>query len=323
MNNIIIIKDYFDSNKKYGRIDYNGLERMNIMLMSMTGFGRGESSDKSHIFTVEMKSLNHRYNDIIIKMPKHINYMEENIKKMIKKRIKRGRVEVYIGLEYLDNSNIDVKVDIPLAKAYKEALSEMSNNLNLNKNITIDHIIKMPEVVKTERKEDDENKIWLCLEESLKEALDKLVDMRSREGNELSNNINKKTLNIKNMVEEIEERTSVVVVEYKKKLEDRVGDLLNAQYEIDENKLANEIVFFADKSSIDEEIVRLYSHVNQLIECLNSNEPIGRKLDFLIQEMNREINTIGSKSNDIVISRLVVEIKSELEKIREQIQNVE
>ncbi len=296
---------------------------MNTMLMSMTGFGRGESSDDTYNFTVEVKSLNHRYNDIIIKMPKHINYMEENINKMIRKRVRRGRVEVYIDLKYINDNNVNVNVDIPLATAYKEALENMRDNLNIDEDININHIIKMPEVVKTERKKDDENKIWSCLKEALDEALNNLINMRCKEGEQIFNDITKKTMNIKNMIEEIEKRAPIVVEEYREKLEKRVGELLKNQYELDENKLANEVVFFADKSSIDEEVVRLYSHVDQLFGCLNSNESVGRKLDFLIQEMNREINTIGSKSSDIAISRLVVDFKSELEKIREQIQNVE
>lgn len=296
---------------------------MNTMLMSMTGFGRGESSDDTYNFTVEVKSLNHRYNDIIIKMPKHINYMEENINKMIRKRVRRGRVEVYIDLKYINDNNVNVNVDIPLATAYKEALENMRDNLNIDEDININHIIKMPEIVKTERKKDDENKIWSCLKEALDEALNNLTDMRCKEGEQIFNDITKKTMNIKNMIEEIEKRAPIVVEEYREKLEKRVGELLKNQYELDENKLANEVVFFADKISIDEEVVRLYSHVDQLFGCLNSNESVGRKLDFLIQEMNREINTIGSKSSDIAISRLVVDFKSELEKIREQIQNVE
>lgn len=293
------------------------------MLMSMTGFGRGESSDDTYNFTVEVKSLNHRYNDIIIKMPKHINYMEQNINKMIRKRVRRGRVEVYIDLKYINDNNVNVNVDIPLATAYKEALENMRDNLNIDEDININHIIKMPEIVKTERKKDDENKIWSCLKEALDEALNNLTDMRCKEGEQIFNDITKKTMNIKNIIEEIEKRAPIVVEEYREKLEKRVGELLKNQYELDENKLANEVVFFADKISIDEEVVRLYSHVDQLFGCLNSNESVGRKLDFLIQEMNREINTIGSKSSDIAISRLVVDFKSELEKIREQIQNVE
>lgn len=296
---------------------------MNTMLMSMTGFGRGESSDDTYNFTVEVKSLNHRYNDIIIKMPKHINYMEQNINKMIRKRVRRGRVEVYIDLKYINDNNVNVNVDIPLATAYKEALENMRDNLNIDEDININHIIKMPEIVKTERKKDDENKIWSCLKEALDEALNNLTDMRCKEGEQIFNDITKKTMNIKNIIEEIEKRAPIVVEEYREKLEKRVGELLKNQYELDENKLANEVVFFADKISIDEEVVRLYSHVDQLFGCLNSNESVGRKLDFLIQEMNREINTIGSKSSDIAISRLVVDFKSELEKIREQIQNVE
>lgn len=293
------------------------------MIKSMTGFGRSENTDGVHNFTVEVKTLNHRYNDIIIKMPKHINYVEENVKKIIKGKISRGRVEVYISLEYEDDSNIDVRVNVPLARAYKKALDEMTNELFPDESVNIEHIIKMPDIVKAERLEDDENEIWLCLEKALEEALDNVFEMRTREGYELSKDIRERTLKIKKMIESIEKRAPIVVLEYKEKLKERVEELLDNEYKLDESKLANEIAFYADKSSITEEIVRLYSHINQLLECLDSIEPVGRKLDFLIQEMNREINTIGSKSSDIEIGKTVVEVKSELEKVREQIQNVE
>lgn len=293
------------------------------MIKSMTGFGRSENTDGVHNFTVEVKTLNHRYNDTIIKMPKHINYVEENVKKIIKGKISRGRVEVYISLEYEDDSNIDVKVNVPLARAYKRALDEMTNELFSDEKVTIEHIIRMPDVIKTKRLEDDENQIWLCLERALEEALDNTVEMRIREGHELSKDIRERTLKIKKMIESIEKRAPLVVLEYKEKLKERVEELLDNEYKLDESKLANEVAFYADKSNITEEIVRLYSHTNQLFECLDSIEPVGRKLDFLIQEMNREVNTIGSKSSDIEIGKTVVEVKSELEKVREQIQNVE
>jgi len=293
------------------------------MIKSMTGFGRSENTDGVHNFTIEVKTLNHRYNDIIIKMPKHINYVEENVKKVIREKINRGRVEVYISLEYEDDRNIDVRVNVPLARAYKKALDEMTNELFPDESVNIEHIIKMPDIVKAERLEDDENEIWLCLEKALEEALDNVFEMRTREGYELSKDIRERTLKIKKMIESIEKRAPIVVLEYKEKLKERVEELLDNEYKLDESKLANEVAFYADKSNITEEIVRLYSHINQLLECLDSIEPVGRKLDFLIQEMNREINTIGSKSSDIEIGKTVVEVKSELEKVREQIQNVE
>ena len=293
------------------------------MIKSMTGFGRGEYSDGVHTFTVEIKTLNHRYNDIIVKMPKHINYVEEKVKKLIKESISRGRVEVYITLEYIDDSNTEVKVNTALANSYKKALENMVKDLQLDEKVTLEYIIKMPDVIRTDRMEDDENQIWLCLKTALVEALDNVVEMRIREGEELIKDIKERTIKIKHMIDTIKEKSPLVVEEYSKKLKERIEELLLNEYKVDDCKLENEVAFYADRSNITEEIVRFYSHINQLIDCLNSEEPVGRKLDFLIQEMNREVNTIGSKSSDIEIGRNVVEIKSELEKIREQIQNIE
>ena len=296
---------------------------MRYVIKSMTGFGRGEYSDGVYSFTVEIKTLNHRYNDIIVKMPKHINYVEENIKKLIKKSINRGRVEVYITLEYIEDGNIKVKVNSELAKSYKMALEDIVNELELDEKVTLENIIKMPDVIRTDRMEDDEEQIWLCLKTALKEALDNVVEMRIREGKELVKDIKERTIKIEQMIDSIKERSPLVVEEYRVKLKERVEELLNNEYKLDDCKLENEVVFYADRSNITEEIIRFYSHISQLLGCLNSEESVGRKLDFLIQEMNREVNTIGSKSSDIFIGKTVVEIKSELEKIREQIQNIE
>lgn len=296
---------------------------MRYVIKSMTGFGRGEYSDGVYSFTVEIKTLNHRYNDIIVKMPKHINYVEENIKKLIKKSINRGRVEVYITLEYIEDGNIKVKVNSELAKSYKMALEDIVNELELDEKVTLENIIKMPDVIRTDRMEDDEEQIWLCLKTALKEALDNVVEMRIREGKELVKDIKERTIKIEHMIDSIKERSPLVVEEYRVKLKERVDELLNNEYKLDDCKLENEVVFYADRSNITEEIIRFYSHISQLLGCLNSEESVGRKLDFLIQEMNREVNTIGSKSSDIFIGKTVVEVKSELEKIREQIQNIE
>ncbi|KPU28281.1 hypothetical protein TR13x_02800 [Caloranaerobacter sp. TR13] len=293
------------------------------MIKSMTGFGRGESRDNIRHFIVEIKSVNHRYNDIIIKMPKHLNYIEDRIRKHIKSKISRGRVEVYINLEYIDESGIKVQVDLPLAKSYKEAVEILNENLYIKDKITIDLIAKFPDVIRVEKKEDDEDEVWNCLKNGLEEALNKLIEMRIREGQELAKDIRLRAKNIVDIVKTIETRSPEVVLEYKNKLRNRIEELLGESYELDESRLANEVAFFADKGNIDEEIVRLYSHVNQLISTLDVDVPVGRKLDFLIQEMNREANTIGSKASDIVITNKVVELKSEIEKIREQIQNIE
>ncbi|MBS4536118.1 YicC family protein [Clostridium sp. D2Q-14] len=293
------------------------------MIKSMTGFGRGENDDGIRKFTVEIKSVNHRYNDVIVRMPKHFSYLEENIKNRIKEKIKRGRVEVYINLENLQTSNLDVKVDMDLAKSYKNALELLNKELYLNTLVTLDQIIKYPDVINVEKEKDEEDVIWNVLSIALNQALENLYNMRIKEGKKLAEDIIKRSEYIESLVKEIEKKSPIVVEEYKEKLEDRIKSILDESVEIDDMKLANEVAYFADKSSITEEIVRLYSHIEQLINTLESKDSVGRKLDFIVQEMNREANTMGSKVGDIEITNNVVEIKSELEKIREQIQNIE
>lgn len=293
------------------------------MIKSMTGFGRGESTDGIHNFNIEIKTVNHRYNDMVLKIPKHLSYLEEKIKRRIKNRISRGRVEVYINLEYISESAMEVKVDIPLAKAYKSGLELILEELNLKDEIKLSHIMSLSEIIKTERKELDEDITWDCLKTALDKALEKVIDMREKEGVILKRDMEYQVEKIKKMVKEIEKRSPLVVEEYKEKLKERIRELLDDEYNLDEERLNNEIAFFADKSDINEEIVRLNSHINQFLQTLESGESIGRKLDFIIQEMNREINTIGSKANDLVIGNYVIDVKSELEKMREQAQNVE
>lgn len=293
------------------------------MLKSMTGFGRGENQDGIHNFNVEIKTVNHRYNDIVVRMPKHLNYLEENIKSLIKEKISRGRVEVYVGLEYIDESNLNIVVDMPLARAYKSELDRIINELNIRDEVKLSHMLALPEIIKKERKEIEEDIVWECLKISLETALDNLIDMRIKEGLMLKKDMESKISKIGENLIEIENRSPLVVIEYKEKLKARIDELLDGDLDIDEDRLNSEIAFFADKADINEEIVRLKSHSNQFLNSLNENEPVGRKLDFILQEMNREINTIGSKSEDLIISNCVVNIKSELEKIREQVQNVE
>lgn len=296
---------------------------VDIVIKSMTGYGKGESFNELYKFKVEIKAVNHRYNDIIIKMPRHISYLEETIKKIIKEKISRGKVDVYINLDYINESAIDVKVDIPLAKSYKNSLLELSRELELEDNVRLNNILSISEIVRTERKELDEDLIWEVLKNALVDALDNILNMRLTEGLELKNDILVKLSKIESMVKLIEERSPNVVQDYRDKLRERITSLLDDNIILDEERLTNEVVFFADKSSIDEELVRLGSHIKQFRSILDEDESIGRKLDFLIQEFNREINTIGSKANDITITKYVVELKAELEKIREQIQNIE
>lgn len=293
------------------------------MVKSMTGYGRGEYSDESYNFKVEIKSVNHRYNDITIKMPRHIGYLEEKIKKIIKEKITRGKVDVFIYLDYVNESAMDIKVDIPLAKAYKEALIELSQELNLEEDIRLHNILGLSEITKTERKEIDEDSLFKCLENATYLALDEIMAMKTHEGKELKKDMLSNLGKIESFLVIIEERSPLVVLEYKDKLKERISSLFEDGLEVDEDRINSEVIFFADKSDINEEIVRLKSHIKQFISILSEEGSVGRKLDFLIQEMNREINTIGSKANDIIIAQNVVEVKSELEKIREQVQNIE
>ncbi len=293
------------------------------MIKSMTGFGRGEFGNESYTFKVEIKAVNHRYNDIIVKMPRHIGYLEESVKKIIKTEINRGKIDVYINVEYINESAIEVKVDVPLAKSYKSALEGLSRELDLEENVRLFNILGLSEIIKTERKELDEDTAWTCLKEALSISLKDIMKMKTAEGEELKNDMISKLYRIETIVLEIEKRSPMVVLEYKDRLKERISELMDKDINIDEDRITSEVVIFADKSNINEEIVRLKSHVKQFLSILEENESVGRKLDFLIQEMNREINTIGSKANDMLISQNVVEIKSELEKIREQVQNVE
>ncbi len=293
------------------------------MIKSMTGFGRGEFNDDLYSFKIEIKAVNHRYNDISIKMPKHISYLEEKIKKLIKGQISRGKVDVYINLEYIQESSVDVKVDVDLAKSYKEALELLCEELNLDPDIRINNILSMSDVIRTQRKELDEDEIWMCLEKALLMALEDIMTMKTSEGEELKKDMIAHLDRIDEFLKEIAERSPLVVLEYKEKLKDRVLNLLDGNNDIDEDRINSEIVYFADKSDINEEIIRLESHLKQFISILKENNPVGRKLDFLIQEINREINTIGSKASDMEICQNVVEVKSEIEQIREQVQNVE
>lgn len=293
------------------------------IIKSMTGYGRGESLQELYLIKVEIKAVNHRYNDISVRMPRHINYLEESVKKQIKEKISRGKIDVYINIEYINESAIEVKVDIPLAKSYKMALEKLIQELNIEDSVKLNNVLNIAEIIKTERKEIDEDLIWNSVKESVTSALDNMIIMREQEGEELKEDIISKLNNIEESLSHIVERSPFVVTEYKEKLKDRIKDLLDNNISLDEDRINSEVAFFADKSSIDEEIVRLKSHIKQFNTILEENEPIGRKLDFLIQELNREINTIGSKANDVVISKFVVELKSELEKVREQVQNIE
>jgi len=292
------------------------------MVKSMTGYGRGEASSLEQKITVEAKSVNHRFLEIVVRMPKQLSPLEERVKKVVQEKITRGRVDIFLTLEETGEKKRLVKVDKELGLAYYNALRELAGLCHLPESIDLVHISQMPGVLCVEDEEDDLEAVWPLLKTGVEQAIQGLVAMRAAEGEKLAHDLKKRRDTIYDYVVLIEERSPLVVQEYQEKLSQRVQELLG-EIQIDENKLANEVAFFADKASIAEELVRLKSHLDQMTGMLAGEDAVGRKLDFLVQEMNREINTIGSKANDMTINRYVVEVKSELEKVREQVQNLE
>ncbi|MEG0371882.1 MAG: YicC/YloC family endoribonuclease [Clostridium sp.] len=293
------------------------------MIKSMTGYGRGNEELEGRSFNVEIKSVNNRYLDMNIRLPRSINSLEDKIRKEIISKVSRGKIDVFINGENNGENDVIINVDENIAKAYFKAYSHLKDILNMDENVPLSLISKAPDVIQVEKLEEDLDEIWAILSASLNQALEMFVNMREVEGNKLSEDVLERCDSIISMMEVIEERSPSVVAEYREKINSRLKEFLG-EVEIDEARLLNEVAFFSDKCSITEEIVRLKSHIIQLKDTMqNNDDSIGRKLDFLIQEMNREINTIGSKANDLLITRTVVDIKSEIEKIREQIQNIE
>lgn len=293
------------------------------MVRSMTGFGRGTCNENGKEFTVEIKSVNHRYIDFYIKLPRQIAYLEERVREVVSKSIFRGKVDIFISFEDRSEDSKSVMLDEALAGAYIQAIEKLKGKYGLKDDLSVSLISRFPDVLKIEKTEDDEEQLWSILNRALKTAVVSLIQMREKEGNELRSSLLQKADYMESIISQITNRSPEVVIEYKQKLENRIKDLLNQQT-VDENRLAMEVAIFADRCSIDEELVRLGSHLSQLRDILSiKRQPVGRKLDFLVQEINREINTIGSKSNDIMITKNVLELKSETEKIREQIQNME
>lgn len=288
----------------------------------MTGFGRGRCERDGREFTVEIKSVNSRYCDVSVHLPVQISYLEDRIRKYILGSISRGKIDVYIAQDKYSRDDVNVSVDYALTEAYLKALAKLQDRFRLEDDITVSLVSKMPDVLTVERVGDDEDAVWQSVADAIDESLRELIEMRTTEGQKLAEDIEKRAGFIRSVVKRIEDRSPEVVSEYRNRLEDRIKTILG-DIPVDQTRLAQEVAIFADKSSIDEEVVRLYSHLDQLSAILSEDEPVGRKLDFLVQEMNREINTIGSKASDLDITNNVVEVKSEIEKIREQVQNIE
>lgn len=293
------------------------------MVRSMTSFGRSSSEEgKKRVFTVEMKSVNSRYLDVNIRMPKTLISLEEEIRKMISNSLNRGKVDVFINLKnYNDGSGVP-KVDVNLAQGYFNCLKEIEEKLGIKNDVSVMQIARFPEVITVVEEEYKIEEIWEEIKPLINDSLDMMVSMREVEGNKLKEDILSKISVIEQLVSKVEEFADTIPKVFKVKLEERLKELLG-NVDIDESRVAMEVCMLADKATVDEEIIRLRSHINQVRETLNLNEPVGRKLDFIVQEMNRETNTIGSKSSDIQMTNIVIDIKNLLEKIREQVQNIE
>ncbi|HPU22227.1 MAG TPA: YicC family protein [Thermoclostridium caenicola] len=290
------------------------------MLRSMTGFGCYEYSEDDITFTIEIKTVNHRYFDLFLRMPKQIQAFEDRVRSIVSNKIQRGKVDVYITCDNKAEDAIDVVLDERLARAYSDALKAMADHLGIKDDISVSTLACFPDILKVEKKEDDE-RIGNILEKAVDQAVSSLVEMREKEGEKLKGSMVLNLQNVRAYLDKVRERAPLVVREYKEKLEARIEEL--AGMKVDPARLAMEVALFADKCSIDEEIVRLESHIDQMNDLLEKGSPVGKKLDFLIQEMNREVNTIGAKASDLDITRCVVELKSEIEKLREQVQNIE
>lgn len=293
------------------------------MIKSMTGFGRCEAADEKRKFTVEMKGVNHRYLDANIRMPKKLNFFESAIRSLLKESVHRGKVDIFITYEDFSESQVSLKYNETLAAEYLEKFKMMEEKFSLENDIRVSTLSRYPEVLTMEEKMDDEEELWKGLKKALDGAIAQFVQTRTVEGENLKKDLIAKLDGMLELVGQIEERAPKIIAEYREKLEGKVKELLE-DTQIDEGRIASEIVIFADKICTDEEVVRLRSHVEHMKTTLQSDDSgIGRKLDFIAQEMNREANTILSKANDLETSNIGIELKTEIEKVREQIQNIE
>lgn len=294
------------------------------MIKSMTGFGRGEYTDGKRSIIAEIKSVNHRYSDITIKMPRRYTFAEDKIKNAVKDKIRRGKVDASIIVENITENDVNIKLNSMLAKQYYDNLTELRGEFDLSGDISLQFLASLPDVMKAIPDVEDEEEITKAILEAVSEAASNLEKMRAVEGEKLAEDLIAKGEYIKNILDKIAERAPQVVTDYTAKMKERIQELVGSSVQVPEDRILVEAAVFADKCAIDEEITRLNSHLVQLKNIIEkSSQPDGKKLDFLVQEMNREANTIGSKANDITITNYMLEIKSEIEKIREQVQNIE
>lgn len=292
------------------------------MIKSMTGFGRCEITEKERKITVEMKSVNHRYLDVNIKIPKKLIFFESSIRSLLKEYIQRGKVDIFVTYEDYTEDNVSLKYNKELAAEYVKYIRQMAEDFSLNNDLQASALSRYPEVLTMEEQSVDEDALWATLEKAIRGAAEQFVETRIKEGGNLKEDLVQKLDGMLVYIEEIEKRSPEIIAEYRQKLQDKVNELL-ADTQIDENRLATEVTIFADKICTDEETVRLKSHILTTKETLLQGGSMGRKLDFIAQEMNREANTILSKANDLTVSDIAINLKTDIEKVREQIQNIE
>lgn len=291
-------------------------------MQSMTGFGRAESEEQGRKLTVEIKSVNHRFLDINIRIPRTLGFTEELVRKIIKSRLSRGRVDVFINYTAADGEAKKVVADISLMRSFIESAREAAAQAGIADDVTLSHMLSVPDIITIEKAPEDEEKLSALVCGTLETALESLVKMRETEGAELKESIHTYIDALHDACVRIEKRKALIAGDYANKLRSRIEELI-ADAKIDETRFATEVALMADRADISEEIVRLYAHIGQIKHTLASGEAAGRKLDFLVQELNREYNTIGSKSQDSELISVVIEAKSLVEKIREQVQNIE
>lgn len=292
------------------------------MIKSMTGYGSAVYSKNGKKYSVEIKSVNNRYSDISVKAPRIYGFLEDALRKRAAERIRRGKADIYVTVENDGADSGSVSVDTSLAAQYMKAFSQLSDSLGIPCNMKSEDFLRIQDVFRVEKAEENEDEIAAAAKKALDGALDRFEEMRLREGEKMLEDLQAHLAVIKEETAHIESHAPEIVEQYRKRIEERVRDILGtAPY--DETRLLTEVAVFSDRVNVNEEIVRLKSHISQFSEMLASDEPVGRKIDFLIQEMNRETNTIGSKSNDLEASKIIINIKAEIEKLREQIQNVE
>lgn len=292
------------------------------MIRSMTGFGRAEATVGGKLITVELKSVNHRYFEFSCRTSRGYAFLEEKLKSYLSTRVSRGKIDMYVSVTSVEDSDVEVVVNHSLAAAYTKAFSELSDTYKVENDLTASVLSRIPDVLTVHKVQEDENEIFDLVLPVASEAVDKFISMREVEGERLSNDVMSRARTILDIVALIEERSPETVKEYEMRLYNRISELLESAT-IDQQRILTEAAIFADKVAVAEETVRLHSHFDQMDAIMKSNEAVGRKLDFIMQEMNREANTIGSKVTDAELAHRVVDIKAELEKIREQIQNIE